>query len=101
MIRYHSNSWLLINRTDPNGALHWLREQLVEAEQLGEKVHLVAHDATGSFTYWAQHFYRLVNRCDDDDDDDNDDDDKISFIAILHQVRKHAGVLGVRPPSHG
>lgn len=57
--------WLLVDSVDPSGELQWLTDQLHEAEQLGEKVHLLSHIPPGisdCIPVWSHQFNRIVNR---------------------------------------
>ena len=57
---------LLLDSVDPSGELQWLVEQLQEAEDLGEKVHLLSHippGITDCLPTWSHQFNRIVNRC--------------------------------------
>ncbi|KAE8628367.1 hypothetical protein XENTR_v10007483 [Xenopus tropicalis] len=57
------NFWLLINYTDPAGQLQWLVEVLQEAEEKGEKVHIIGHIPPGlCLKSWSWNYYRIVNR---------------------------------------
>lgn len=58
-------SYLFLNQTDPDGAMTWLSNQLVDAEKAGDKVQILAHIPGGDgemFQSWAMNYYRLVNR---------------------------------------
>ncbi|CAJ0587664.1 unnamed protein product, partial [Mesorhabditis spiculigera] len=60
-----NNFYLYINQVDPDGTLEWLIEQLVDAEQKGDKVHLFAHIPSGNgycLKGWSFNFYEIVNR---------------------------------------
>ncbi|KAF0288119.1 Sphingomyelin phosphodiesterase [Amphibalanus amphitrite] len=62
------NWLLLLDSVDPNGELQWLVEQLQEAEDLGEKVHLLSHippGITDCLPTWSHQFNRIVNRYED------------------------------------
>lgn len=59
------NFWLLINATDPGGQLQWLAQQLLEAERVGDKVHIIGHHPPGLFDSvpsYASNYHRIVNR---------------------------------------
>ncbi|XP_062910870.1 sphingomyelin phosphodiesterase [Mobula hypostoma] len=59
----HENFWLLVNSTDPADQLHWLVNILQEAEQCGEKVHIIGHIPPGlCMKVWSWNYYRIVNR---------------------------------------
>lgn len=56
-------SWLLMNDTDPGGQLEWLIQQLLQAERVGDKVHIIGHIPPAAFTHsfgWSYH--SIVNR---------------------------------------
>ena len=58
-------SWLLVNSTDPGGQLQWLVEQLLDAEKVGDKVHLIGHIPPGSgdcLQVWSGLYYKIVTR---------------------------------------
>ncbi|KAG8453104.1 hypothetical protein GDO86_004787, partial [Hymenochirus boettgeri] len=57
------NFWLLINYTDPAGQLKWLVDILQEAENQGDKVHIIGHIPPGlCLKSWSWNYYRIVNR---------------------------------------
>ena len=59
------NFWLYINETDPDGSMSWLISQLKDAEDAGDKVHIVSHINGGdgeSLEGWDINFYNVVNR---------------------------------------
>ncbi|VDL86379.1 unnamed protein product [Nippostrongylus brasiliensis] len=59
------NFFLYVNQTDPDGTLTWLIEQLQEAEQAGDLVHILAHIPGGdgeALEGWALNYYKVVNR---------------------------------------
>lgn len=59
------NWWLLINNTDPAQQLQWLIDTLQEAEDNGEKVHIIGHILPGSpdcLKPWSWNYYKIVNR---------------------------------------
>lgn len=62
----HSLSWwLLVNSTDPAKELKWLMYQLQEAENNGEKVHIIGHippGVTDCLKTWSQNYYAIVDR---------------------------------------
>ncbi|KAJ8939969.1 hypothetical protein NQ318_006150 [Aromia moschata] len=62
----HSLSWwLLVNSTDPAKELKWLINELQEAENKNEKVHLIGHIPPGSsdcMKVWSRNFYSIVDR---------------------------------------
>ena len=64
-ISSHLPSWLLINSTDPGGQLKWLVEKLLNAEKVGDKVHIIGHIPPGSgdcLKVWSGIYYKIVNR---------------------------------------
>ncbi|RMX37741.1 hypothetical protein pdam_00006577 [Pocillopora damicornis] len=59
------NWWLLIDNYDPAHQLQWLIDTLQEAEDNGEKVHIIGHIPPGSgdcLTPWSWNYYRIINR---------------------------------------
>lgn len=59
------NFWLYINQTDPDSALAWLTQELLEAEQAGDKVHIIGHVPSGEdycFETWSRNYYSIINR---------------------------------------
>ena len=59
------NWWLLINGTDPENELTWLINQLADAEQAGDKVHIIGHIPPGKndcLQIWSENYYRIVSR---------------------------------------
>ncbi|XP_066507582.1 sphingomyelin phosphodiesterase [Hoplias malabaricus] len=57
------NFWLMVNSTDPAGQLQWLINILQEAENKGEKVHIIGHIPPGlCLTSWSWNYYHIVNR---------------------------------------
>ncbi|XP_078078761.1 sphingomyelin phosphodiesterase isoform X2 [Mustelus asterias] len=59
----HENFWLLVNSTDPAGQLQWLISILQEAEDNGDKVHIIGHIPPGlCMKVWSWNYYRIVNR---------------------------------------
>ncbi|XP_037092750.1 sphingomyelin phosphodiesterase-like [Pollicipes pollicipes] len=62
------NWWLVLDSVDPSGELQWLADQLQEAEDAGEKVHLLSHippGITDCLPVWSHQFNRIVNRYED------------------------------------
>lgn len=50
---------------DPSGQLMWLAGELLAAEQLGQKVHILAHIPVGSSTAWSicsREYRRIIDR---------------------------------------
>lgn len=59
------NWWLLINSVDPAQELQWLIDLLQEAEDNGEKVHIIGHILPGNsdcLKPWSWNYYKIVNR---------------------------------------
>lgn len=59
------NWWNCLNYPDPAGMLAWLINELDQAEQNNEKVHLLAHIPprnTETVTPWAENFQRIITR---------------------------------------
>ncbi|XP_078571362.1 sphingomyelin phosphodiesterase-like isoform X2 [Branchiostoma floridae x Branchiostoma japonicum] len=62
---YNLNWWLLLNTTDPAGQLQWLTQQLQQAEDKGEKVHIIGHIPPGTgdcLSAWSWNYDRIINR---------------------------------------
>ncbi|KAK9693931.1 Calcineurin-like phosphoesterase [Popillia japonica] len=64
-VAYTINWWLLYDDVDPYGQLQWLADTLYEAEQNGEKVHIISHipssDST-MYTVWSREYRRIIER---------------------------------------
>lgn len=59
------NWWMLLNTTDPTGELAWLIDLLQQAENAGEKVHILGHippGDSGCLRAWSWNYNRVVNR---------------------------------------
>ncbi|KXJ15601.1 Sphingomyelin phosphodiesterase [Exaiptasia diaphana] len=59
------NWWLLLNDVDPAHQLQWLVDTLQEAEDNGEKVHIIGHIPPGSgdcLRAWSWNYYSIINR---------------------------------------
>lgn len=57
------NLWLYINDTDPAQELGWLVQQLQDAENAGDKVHILGHEPVSScLPSWKLNYYKIVNR---------------------------------------
>jgi sphingomyelin phosphodiesterase len=58
------HSWLLLSNFDPAGELMWLAEELLAAEQAGQKVHIISHIPGNGDCYkvWGNHYRTLINR---------------------------------------
>uniref|UniRef100_A0A0N5BGH3 Metallophos domain-containing protein n=1 Tax=Strongyloides papillosus TaxID=174720 RepID=A0A0N5BGH3_STREA len=63
-----NNFYNYINQTDPDYTLSWLVSELMESEEIGEKIHIISHIPPGS-TYclkgWSFNFYKVVYRFED------------------------------------
>lgn len=57
------NFWLMVNSTDPANQLQWLVGILQEAENKGEKVHIIGHIPPGlCLKSWSWNYYHIINR---------------------------------------
>ncbi|XP_051973403.1 sphingomyelin phosphodiesterase-like [Xyrauchen texanus] len=57
------NFWLMVNSTDPADQLQWLIHILQQAENKGEKVHIIGHIPPGlCLSSWSWNYYHIVNR---------------------------------------
>ncbi|KAI1903453.1 hypothetical protein AGOR_G00027350 [Albula goreensis] len=57
------NFWLMVNSTDPADQLQWLVGILQEAENKGEKVHIIGHIPPGlCLKSWSWNYYHIINR---------------------------------------
>jgi sphingomyelin phosphodiesterase len=58
------NFWLYLNEYDPDNVLSWLILQLQDAEDVGDKVHIIGHVPPGDtcLMEWSANFYDIVNR---------------------------------------
>ncbi|KAG0720016.1 Sphingomyelin phosphodiesterase [Chionoecetes opilio] len=57
--------WLLLNSTDPAQELQWLIYELQNAEDRGEKVHILGHIPPGHhdcLKVWSHNYYTIINR---------------------------------------
>ena len=57
--------WLLLNSTDPAQELQWLIYELQNAEDKGEKVHILGHIPPGHsdcLKVWSHNYYTIINR---------------------------------------
>ncbi|XP_049528874.1 sphingomyelin phosphodiesterase [Dermacentor silvarum] len=62
---YNFNFWLFVNSTDPGNQLRWLVDELLDAERVGDKVHLIGHIPPGlpdCLDTWSAMFHRIVER---------------------------------------
>ncbi len=60
-----SPSWLSFHWVDPAGQLNWLANELLDAEQSGDKVYILGHMAPGgsqTFGTWGRELARIVDR---------------------------------------
>ncbi|KAL4223137.1 Sphingomyelin phosphodiesterase [Mactra antiquata] len=61
----NQNWWLFINTTDPAGMLQWFIDELQDAENVGDKVHVIGHIFPGCnccLKAWSWNYYKIVNR---------------------------------------
>ncbi|KAH3885331.1 sphingomyelin phosphodiesterase-like [Dreissena polymorpha] len=61
----NGNWWLYINATDPNGMLQWFIDELQNAEDMGQKVHVLGHIFPGCsccLKPFSWNYYKIVNR---------------------------------------
>ncbi|KAF2363499.1 Calcineurin-like phosphoesterase domain ApaH type [Trinorchestia longiramus] len=59
------NWWVLYKNTDPGNVLRWLVQELLQAEQRGERVQIIAHIAPlygDCYEQWRHQFSRVVTR---------------------------------------
>ncbi|XP_063058906.1 sphingomyelin phosphodiesterase [Engraulis encrasicolus] len=57
------NFWLMVNSTDPANQLQWLVGILQDAENKGDKVHIIGHIPPGlCLASWSWNYYHIVNR---------------------------------------
>jgi sphingomyelin phosphodiesterase len=59
------NFWLLYNPIDPANHLKWLAQELLKAEQAGDRVHLLGHippDRRECTQAWVFNFINIVER---------------------------------------
>ena len=62
---YVFNWWVLYSIDEIKDQLQWLHDTLLIAENRGEKVHILAHIASGEgscFSYWSREYRRVVER---------------------------------------
>jgi sphingomyelin phosphodiesterase len=62
---FRLNLWNVIDPVDPSDQLKWLTEQLAEAEQLDQQVHLLGHiapDQRACTSVWLHNFVRILGR---------------------------------------
>ncbi|XP_036379011.1 sphingomyelin phosphodiesterase [Megalops cyprinoides] len=57
------NFWLMVNSTDPADQLQWLIGILQDAENKGDKVHIIGHIPPGlCLKSWSWNYYHIINR---------------------------------------
>lgn len=59
------NMWLFVNPIDPTGQLSWLVDELLKAEENGEKVYILGHIPPGSMdclSGWSRNYYNIIYR---------------------------------------
>jgi len=59
------NFWVYLNQYDPDNVLSWLIRQLQDAEDAGDKAHLIGHSPPGHshcLKEWSANLYDIVNR---------------------------------------
>ena len=59
------NFFIWMDWSDPGGMLKWLSEQLLEAEQAGDKVHILSHAPPGNIDClgaWGREYSKIINR---------------------------------------
>ncbi|EDS37466.1 sphingomyelin phosphodiesterase [Culex quinquefasciatus] len=62
---YTFNWWILYDPAYLRSQLQWLHDTLLQAEQAGEKVHILAHIPIGagtSFAPWSRQYRRILDR---------------------------------------
>ncbi|KDR09869.1 Sphingomyelin phosphodiesterase [Zootermopsis nevadensis] len=62
---YNLNWWLVYNPKDQDGQLQWLADTLLQAENDGENVHILAHIPTGDtecLRTWSREFHKIIDR---------------------------------------
>ncbi|XP_065347089.1 sphingomyelin phosphodiesterase-like [Cloeon dipterum] len=61
---YNLNWWLLYENVDPAGQLMWFAQELLAAEQNGQKVHILAHipGSSDCMPNWQTQFLRILDR---------------------------------------
>nr|CAD7259209.1 unnamed protein product [Timema shepardi] len=63
VVGYKSNFWMALGSEDPYGQLKWLAETLLQAEQDGEKVHLLYHIQMQScLPTWSREYHKIIDR---------------------------------------
>ncbi|GJQ65201.1 hypothetical protein Trydic_g7339 [Trypoxylus dichotomus] len=64
-VAYTFNWWLLYDDVDPYGQLQWLSDTLYEAEQNGEKIHIIGHQPSSRpsiHKIWSREYRRIIQR---------------------------------------
>lgn len=62
---YTDNWWLVFDDKDPFGQLQWLANELQQAEDNNESVHILGHVPSGtssSLKVWSREYVRLIER---------------------------------------
>lgn len=62
---YTFNWWLIYNPKDQDGQLQWLADTLLQAENAGEKVHILGHIPSGDsgcLRTWSREFHKIIER---------------------------------------
>ncbi|CAG7726515.1 unnamed protein product [Allacma fusca] len=62
---FTSNFWQLNDGKDPGGQLQWLADQLQEAEDAGQRVHILGHippNFEACLNVWSRNFYEIITR---------------------------------------
>lgn len=68
MYRIHNSllhRWLIYNTKDQDGQLQWLADTLLQAENAGEKVHILGHIPSGNsqcLRTWSREFHKIIER---------------------------------------
>ncbi|KAL1505487.1 hypothetical protein ABEB36_005046 [Hypothenemus hampei] len=67
IVCYKNNLWTTFENQDTYGQLQWLVNILTEAEQNGEKVHILSHipssdDSSSCVTVWAREYKKIILR---------------------------------------
>jgi sphingomyelin phosphodiesterase len=62
---YIYNWWVMYSRTEIQANLQWLHTVLLNAENAGERVHILAHIPSGGgscFQFWSREYRRIIDR---------------------------------------
>lgn len=55
--------WMNHNPKDQDGQLQWLADTLLQAEEDGEKVHILGHiPSDRCMRTWSREFHRIIDR---------------------------------------